>query len=69
MSSELMLHEQLEEMDLHGLSKCAVLRELSGVSHCHEFGGYRAVKTPCKECREKQKAALIKRIREEYGVL
>lgn len=53
---------------MYGSSKCAILRELSGVSCCHEFKGYMAEKTPCRECREKQKAALTARIRNEYGV-
>ena len=69
MTSELMLHEQLQEMDLYGPSKCEILQELSGVNCCHDFKGFDPKSgTPCKECRKAQKDALIQRIREEYGV-
>lgn len=66
---EKMLHEQLQDMNLHGLSKCEILMELSGVDYCHDFKGFCGrLATPCNECRKAQKDALIQRIKEEYGV-
>lgn len=64
MTGKKTLAEQLAGMDLFGMSKCELLRELSGV-HCCEKRGYSDDATPCSECREKQRLALIARIEEE----
>lgn len=61
------LHEQLAEMDLHGMSKCELLNELCGTEcHTSRTGSTDDV-TPCKEHRERQREALIRRILDEYG--
>ena len=59
------LHEQLAEMNLHGMSKCELLMELSGTG-CYTSQTGRTDVTPCKEHREIQKEAIIQRILEEY---
>lgn len=63
MTDKKTLSEQLAGMDLFGMSKCELLRELSGYDGCAEHAD--GNDTKCSECRKKQRLALIARIEEE----
>lgn len=61
-----LLHEQVEAMDLFNMSKCQLLRKLSGYGGCEVGKGYSESGTRCSECRRIQRLSLLERIEDEY---
>lgn len=66
MSERKLLHEQVEEMDFFNMSKCQLLRKLSGYSGCEAGRGYSERGTRCSECRRIQRQRILERIDDEY---